>query len=74
MLRRLQHMFRASRKPSPETRKGCQRDMAQRAIADVLSPLPANCKCVGHILSSQLLTVVTDLPSRTRGTTLHQLF
>jgi hypothetical protein len=56
--------FPDSRRPSPETRRGCQRDMAQRARADGLSPQPANCKCAGHILSSELLT---DLPSRTLG-------
>jgi hypothetical protein len=62
-------MFPDSRKPFPETRKGCQRDMAQRAIADGLSPQPADRKCVGRTLSSQLLT---DRPSRTRGITLRQ--
>jgi hypothetical protein len=61
--------FPDSRKPLPETRRVCQRDMAQRARADGLSPQPANCKCAGHILSSELLI---DLPSQTLGITLHQ--
>jgi hypothetical protein len=53
----------------PRDTQGCQRDMAQRARSDGLAPQPANCKCAGHILSSELLT---DLPSRTLGITLHQ--
>jgi hypothetical protein len=68
MLHCLQHACRTSASHS-QTRGGCQRDMAQRARADGLSPQPANCKCAGHILSCELLT---DLPSRTLGITLHQ--